>query len=177
MTQHIFVYLPHSKIVSNRKYLCKCEECVNVNFSSCLEQSKGDKEVAIIVNALAKVQNDCELDNNDNDATRKSESTDVPSDVSAITLSLSQLVYIIKILEKDAASEVMYDRNGHKILAGKFHFHGNYLKLVRQRNIQLKQFELISFDALISPEEVFESFIEVNSDLTINLRLYLALCE
>ena len=131
MTQHIFVYLPHSKIVSNRKYLCKCEECVNVNFSSCLEQSKGVKEVAIIVNALAKVQNDCELDNNDNDATRKSESTDVPSDVSAITLSLSQLVYIIKILEKGAASEVMYDRNGHKILAGKFHFHGNYLKLVR----------------------------------------------
>ena len=75
MTQHIFEYLPHSKTVCNREYLFKCEECINLNFSSCLEESKGvsvdetDKEVTITGNAEAEVDNNCELDNDDNDAT------------------------------------------------------------------------------------------------------------
>ena len=69
------------------------------------------------------------------------------------------------------------DRYGHKMLAGEFHFHGNYLKLVRSRNIALKQFELINFDALISPEEVLQSFIEVKNDLTMSPSMYLALYE
>ena len=51
------------------------------------------------------------------------------------------------------------------------------LGLVRSRKISLKQFELINFDVLISPEEVFESFVEVNSDLTMSTNMYLALCE
>ena len=38
MTQHIFEYLPHSKTVYNREYLRKCEECININFSSFLEE-------------------------------------------------------------------------------------------------------------------------------------------
>ena len=63
------------------------------------------------------------------------------------------------------------------MLAGEFHIHGNYLKLVRSRNIALKQFELINFDALISPEEVLESFIEVKNDLTMSPSMYLALYE
>ena len=51
------------------------------------------------------------------------------------------------------------------------------LELVRSRKISLKQFELINFDVLISPEEVFEWFVEVNSDLTMSTSMYLALCE
>ena len=51
------------------------------------------------------------------------------------------------------------------------------LELVRSRKISLKQFELINFDVLISPEEVFESFVEVNSDLTMSTSMYLVLCE
>ena len=86
-------------------------------------------------------------------------------------------MYIIKLFEKGTASEVISDRYGHKMLAGEFHFHGNYLKLVRSRNIALKQFELINFDALISPEEVLQSFIEVKNDLTMSPSMYLALYE
>ena len=33
MTQHIFEYLPHSKKVYSIEYLCKCNECVNLNFT------------------------------------------------------------------------------------------------------------------------------------------------
>lgn len=106
MTQHIFEYLLHSKAVYNREYLLKWEECINLIFSSCLEESEGvdldktDKEVAIIENTEAGVKNDCELDNNDNDATRTYEFTDIPFYVLVITLSLSEPLYIIKYLRK-----------------------------------------------------------------------------
>ena len=70
--------------------------------------------------------------------------------------SLSEPVYIIEIFQKGRASEMMSDSYGHKILAGEFYFCGNYLRLVRSRNISLQQFELINFDVLILPEEVFE---------------------
>ena len=40
MTQLIFEYLPHSKTVYNTEYLCKCEECINLNYPPCLEESK-----------------------------------------------------------------------------------------------------------------------------------------
>ena len=60
---------------------------------------------------------------------------------------------------------MIFGRYGHKNLAGEFSFSENDLKLVRPRNISLKQFELISFSLLISSEKVFQSFIEVNSDL------------
>ena len=42
---------------------------------------------------------------------------------------------IIKMFEKNQASEVMPDRNGHKILTAEFHFRGKYLKFVRSGNI------------------------------------------
>ena len=29
MTEYIFEYLPHSKTVYNKRYLCKCEECID----------------------------------------------------------------------------------------------------------------------------------------------------
>ena len=67
------------------------------------------------------------------------------------------------------------DRYGHKNLAGEFSFSGNDLKLLKPRNISLKQFELISFGLLISSEKVFQSFIEVNSDLNMGASMYLDL--
>ena len=112
---------------------------VNLNFSSCLVESEGldldqtDKEVAITGNAEAEVEYYCELDNDDNDATRIYEFTEIPSYVSVITFSLSERVYIIKIFEK-----------GQETLAREFYFRRNYFKLVRS----LKQFELINSDIL-----------------------------
>ena len=63
-------------------------------------------------------------------------------------------MYIIKILKKGQASELVSDRYGHTILAGKFYFCRNYLKLVRSRNILQKHFELINLNVLILLEEV-----------------------
>ena len=59
MAQNIFEYLSHSKKLWNRECLCKCEECIKLDFSTCLEISKEvnldktDEEVAITGNAEA----------------------------------------------------------------------------------------------------------------------------
>ena len=77
MTQNIFrIFTVLKKKLYNKENLCECEERINLNFSSCLEESVGvdfdetDKEVAVRGNAEAEAENDCNLDNDDNDATR-----------------------------------------------------------------------------------------------------------
>ena len=39
MSQHIFEYVSNSETVCNSEYLCECEECINLNFSSCLKEA------------------------------------------------------------------------------------------------------------------------------------------
>ena len=85
MIQHIFEYFPHSKTVYNREYVCKCKTCINLNFSCGLEEYKRvnldetDKEVAVAGSTEVEVENDCELGNDDNDATRIYQFTEIPS--------------------------------------------------------------------------------------------------
>ena len=55
---------------------------------------------------------------------------------------------------------------------------GNYLKVVRSKNMLCKKFEILSYEVLIPPDEVFETFVaEVADDLTMSCRSYLALKE
>ena len=71
----------------------------------------------------------------------------------------------------------MSDLYGHTISKGELHLHGNYLKIVRSKNILWKKFEILNYEVLIPPDEVFEIFVEVADDLTMNCRSYLALEE
>ena len=66
MSQHIFEYVPNSKTVYNSECLCECEECINLNFSSCLKEAIDFHETVaqIIVENITEIEgkNDCELD-------------------------------------------------------------------------------------------------------------------
>ena len=55
--------------------------------------------------------------------------------------------------------------------------HGNYLEVVRSKNMLWKKFEILNYEILIPPDEVFEIFVEVADDLTMSCRSYLALEE
>ena len=66
---------------------------------------------------------------------------------------------------------------GHRISKGESYLRGNYLKVVRSKNMLLKKFEILNFEVLIPPDEVFETFAAVADDLTMNCRSYLALKE
>ena len=39
MSQYIFEYVPNSKTIFCSEYLCECEECIHLNFSSCLKET------------------------------------------------------------------------------------------------------------------------------------------
>ena len=99
----------------------------------------------------------------------------MPSFVAVVTFSLAESIYIIKVTEKGKATEKMSDNYGYNIMKGELHFRGNYVQLVRSKKISNKQFTIIEKDVIISPEEVFETFIDVQDDLTMAVDYYLAL--
>ena len=72
---------------------------------------------------------------------------------------------------------VMSGMYGHRISKGELYLRGNYLKVVRSKNVRWKKFEILNYEVLILPDEVFETFVEVTDDLTISCRSYLALKE
>ena len=55
------------------------------------------------------------------------------------------------------------------------YFRGNFLRQVRSKKISNKQFKIIEKDVIISPEEVFETFIDAQEDRTMTVDYYLAL--
>ena len=71
----------------------------------------------------------------------------------------------------------MSDLYGHRISKGELHLHGNYLEEVRSKNMLWKKFEILNYEVLIPPDEVFETLIKVADDLTMSCRSYLALKE
>ena len=54
---------------------------------------------------------------------------------------------------------------------------GNYLKVVRSKNMLWKKLEILNYEVLIPPDEVFETFVEVADDLSMSFCSYLALKE
>ena len=66
MSQHISEYVPNSKTVSNNEYLCEYEECINLNFSSCLNETieldETVEQVNVESNTEIEEKNDFELD-------------------------------------------------------------------------------------------------------------------
>ena len=51
-------------------------------------------------------------------------------------------------------------------------FRGNYLKLVRSRNSNMKHFQLIARDVLLPPDEINDVYVDINDDLQINVNIY-----
>ena len=55
----------------------------------------------------------------------------------------------------------MSDFYGHRISKGELYLCGKYLKVVRSKNMLWWKFEILNYEALIPPDEVFEKFVEV----------------
>ena len=71
----------------------------------------------------------------------------------------------------------MSDMYGHRISKGELYLRGNYLKVVISKNMPWKKFEILNYEVLIAPDEVFQTFVEVADDLTMSCHSYLALKE
>ena len=71
----------------------------------------------------------------------------------------------------------MSDMYRHRISKGGLNLRGDYLKVVRSKNMLWKMFEILNYEVLIPTDDVFETFVKVADDLTMSCRSYLALKE
>ena len=87
------------------------------------------------------------------------EFTEIPSFVAVITFSLNESVYIIKVTGKGRATQMMSDIYDHRISKDELYLRGNYLKVVRLKNMLLKKIEILNYEVLIPPEEVLKHLL------------------
>ena len=54
---------------------------------------------------------------------------------------------------------------------------GNYLIKTTCKNINKRKFRILDDPVLVTPDEIFDNFIGVNEDLTMEVDLYIELSE
>ena len=84
-------------------------------------------------------------------------------------------LYFVVVREKGVADKLLKDCHDHVINEGEIFFRGNYLKLVRSRNSNVKQFQVIQREVLLPPDEINDTYIDINDDLQMNVNIYTAL--
>ena len=122
MLGHLFVYEPNSTKILINEYLCDCESCLNLKFSSC------KKPVATVGEIDDDFVEECMVDKDDRQC-RIYELVSMPSYVSPSYVSLlsckaSDPVYFVLVEKTGQATAKLQHRYGHVILRGQFYLEG-----------------------------------------------------
>ena len=161
------IYKPGSSVVLFREYLCDCDQCLQFNFEKC------NKIIESVTNAAISYEEECNLDLDDIDEARKKfEFVTVPSFVALVSGDPNEPVYILQVGEKGEAESEKTDPIGHVIATGELYIRGNYLKMERSRSNKFHKFSVLPYDVLITPDEVFDVFVDIKEDLTFEKELF-----
>ena len=155
-----------------REYLCDCEEGICLNFLCCVKNTSKFIENK---NNDTDDSDDCLLDE-ENYPTKIYELATIPSFVAVISCNTSEPIYFIKIIEKNVAKENLRDQFGHEIFPGEWYVKGFYFQKSRLKTSTLK-FCILKYDVYLTPDEIFEPFVEISNYLTMNSDAYLKLME
>ena len=68
---------------------------------------------------------------------------------------------------------ILKDRFGQEILPGEYYLKGFYLQKSRSKNINIKKCSILNYDVYLTPDEIFEPFVQILSYLTMNSDAYL----
>ena len=60
------------------------------------------------------------------------------------------------------------DPCGHFVAKGERYFQGCYLKLFRSKDIKVKKFTILSTKIAVTPDEVYDTYVDINDDLEID---------
>ena len=63
------------------------------------------------------------------------------------------------------------------ISPGEFYLKGTYLLKSRSKFPSKKQFTILDFDVYVSPDEVFEPFVGIDTDLRMDINEYIELSQ
>ena len=71
----------------------------------------------------------------------------------------------------------MHGKYGYVILPDELYLKGNCLVKTRCENINKRKFRILGYPVLVTSDEIFDYFIDVKEDLTIEADLYTKLSE
>ena len=170
MKQHLMVFEPNATNIMCREYLCKCNQCLQLNFEHCVDSNELHKEECNQIDG--ERYDEAEIDSYGDHI---SNFVDVPSYVTLVSGRYTEPPYFVFVKEKGLADEMLRDFLDHVINVGEQFFRVYYLKLVRSRNSTAKQFEVIERELLIPPDEINDTYVDINDSLHITINVYNAL--
>ena len=112
------------------------------------------------------------VDEDDDRQSRTYEFASTPSYVSLPSCNASDPEYFVLVEKKGPATEKLQDRYGHVILPCKLYLEGRYLHKSRSCHPNKKKFNVLDHTVYISPGEIFETFVELDDDLTMGNESY-----
>ena len=58
------------------------------------------------------------------------------------------------------------------VAKGERYFQGYYLKLCRSKDIKIKKFTILLAKIAVTPDEVYDTYVDINDDLEIDCNIY-----
>ena len=153
MKQHLIVFKVNSTEIVCREYLCDCSHWIDLDFDKCSSSEFSD-------DAGDNAEEDFEEKEYESYDHHIFDFVEIPSCVKLICGRSIELLYFVLVKEKRTAEELLRDGFDHVINTGDMFLRGNYLKLVRSRNSNMKQFQVIARD------------VDITDDLQINANIY-----
>ena len=71
----------------------------------------------------------------------------------------------------------MHDKDGYVILPDELYLKVNYVVKTRCKNINFRKFRILDDPVLVTPDEIFDYFIDVKENLTMEADLHIELPE
>ena len=81
-------------------------------------------------------------------------------------------LYFVKLISQDVAEIDISDPYVHFLAKGECYFQGYYLKLCRSQNIKVKKFTILPAKIAVTPNEVYDTYVDINDDLEIDCNIY-----
>lgn len=171
MKQHMMIYEKAKKVVL-KQYLSECLHCRKFDFVNCHEEEKeGGSDVTVGVEYLADKNFEVSKEE------KVFDFVEVPWFVTFITGVTDEPLYLLKLTEKGISDGNLIDTWGQVIFPGVHYFKWNYLKPVCSRNIYLKKTEILPLSVVITPDEVYDSYVETNEDTLLDIIVYNSLIQ
>ena len=165
MKQYMMIYESGKEVVL-KECICECDPCRRFDFEECENDSKEEH---------SEVEIDDYFGNEELDSNQEEQIFDfieIPSFVTLFTGASSEPLYLVKVVSKGIADERLSDSWDRLILPKSRYFTGHYLKLARSRNILTKKFDLIPLTVYITPDEIYDSYIEIDENLFLDSKIY-----
>ena len=92
--------------------------------------------------------------------------------VSLYSGSSIEPLYFVQVTRNGIAEEEIFNPCGHFVPKGEIYSQRLYLKLFLSRNAKVKRFSTPLTRIVITPDEIYETYVDFNDDLELDIYVY-----